>query len=54
VSGTSRREQLRELSLSSFVIEISIMPKAKEVTYDREHQCDLMPYDLEIGKRGGV
>lgn len=30
------------------------MPKAKEVTYDREHQCDLMPYDLEIGKRGGV
>lgn len=40
--------------LSSFVIEISIMPKAKPVTYEREHQCDLMPYDLEIGKRGGV
>lgn len=45
---------MSELSLSSFVIEISIMPRAKEVTYDREHQCDLMPYDLEIGKRGGV
>jgi hypothetical protein len=51
-NGSGR--ELSDLSLSSFVIEISIMPKAKEVTYDREHQCDLMPYDLEIGKRGGV
>lgn len=48
------RRELSDLALSSFVIEISIMPKPKEVTYDREHQCDLMPYDLEIGKRGGV
>jgi hypothetical protein len=52
--ATGGRRELSDLSLSSFVIEISIMPKAKEVTYDREHQCDLMPYDLEIGKRGGV
>lgn len=53
-NGGGGRRELSDLSLSSFVIEISIMPKAKEVTYDREHQCDLMPYDLEIGKRGGV
>jgi hypothetical protein len=52
--ATGGRRELSDLALSSFVIEISIMPKAKEVTYDREHQCDLMPYDLEIGKRGGV
>ncbi len=46
--------ELSELAISSFVVEISIMPKEKAVCYDREHQCDLMPYDLEIAKRGGV
>ena len=36
-NGGGARRELSDLSLSSFVIEISIMPKAKEVTYDREH-----------------
>ena len=52
--GLSRRAELSELAISSFVIEISIMPKEKPVCYEREHQCDLTPFDLEIAKRGGM
>lgn len=37
MNGGGRREELSELAISSFVIEISIMPKEKPVCYDREH-----------------
>jgi hypothetical protein len=37
MNGGGRREEMSELAISSFVIEISIMPKEKPVCYDREH-----------------
>ena len=35
-------EQLSDLKLSSFVVEIEILPKPKIETYEREIQCDLI------------
>jgi hypothetical protein len=36
---------LSDLRLSSFVVEIEILPKPKIETYEREIQCDLISHD---------
>lgn len=41
-SGTTHQADLK---LSSFVVELEILPKPKIETYEREIQCDLMAFD---------